>query len=143
MAKDPKVASDEEEIIRRRDDVAYLPSDEPVTAETRRALADSRLRALAFSLSTDQSKRDGAHEIDDTELLRYLLDSLAPDRRVELEVILRGDARAFGRLMTLRSAFYSRIDTRDRNRADDPKNPPPYRRPVGRTRRRGSAPIQR
>jgi hypothetical protein len=127
MAKKPQDGMDEEEIIRRRDGVGGAASDEPLDAGARRALADARLRALAFALGSEQSPRPGA---DDTELLAYLLDTLPEQRRLTLEGALRGDARMFGRLVTLRGAFNSQTDKRDRQRADDPARKIP-RRTVG------------
>jgi hypothetical protein len=122
---------DEAEIIRRRDGVAAGASDEPLDSNARRALADARLRALAFSLIAEQGAGPEAREVDDTELLAYLLDILPEDRRIALEEVVRGDARAFGRLMTLRTAFNSQTDPRDRRRADDPSRNIP-RHTVGR-----------
>jgi hypothetical protein len=78
------------------------------------------LRALAFALGSEQSLRAGAEEIDDTERLAYLLDTLPKQRRMALEEALRGNVRAFGQLMTLRDAFSSQTDERDRQRAHDP-----------------------
>jgi hypothetical protein len=114
MARNPRDLLDEEEIIRHRDDVPDVASDEPLSTEARRALADSRLRALAFALGAEQAAHAGAEEVADPELLAYLLESLPKERRVQLEVLLRGDAQAFGRLMTLHSALHSKADTRDR-----------------------------
>ena len=95
-------------------------SDEPLDAGTKRALADARLRALAFALRSEQRPGAEADQINDTELLAYLLDTLPEQRRMALEEAVRGDARTFGQLMTLRAAFNSQIDKRDRQRADDP-----------------------
>jgi hypothetical protein len=120
MAKKPGTGMDEEEIIRRRDDVAGAPPDKPIDSETKRALADARLRALAFALGSEQSRNTPADQTDDAELLAYLLDTLPEHRRRALEETLRGNARAFGRLMTLRAALDSQTDQRDRQRADDP-----------------------
>jgi hypothetical protein len=119
MVKSPKNIADEDAIIQRRDDIGAA-SDKPLDAEARRALADARLRALAFALRVQQNAPAGCGETDDVELLEYLLDMLPADRRLALEEQLRGNAREFGRLMTLRSAFGSRTDRRDRQRADDP-----------------------
>jgi hypothetical protein len=146
MAKKPQGGMDEEEIIRRRDGVAGPTSDRPLDADAKRALADVRLRALAFALGTEQGtrtgadeaeaderlravafalgieqgSRTGADEADDSELLAYLLDMLPEQRRMALEEALRGNPGAFGRLMTLRAAFNSQTDQRDLQRADDP-----------------------
>jgi hypothetical protein len=139
MAKLPKNPADEEEIIRLPDNSAEVSSDEPLSSEMRRALAEARLRALAFGLGAEQAVRDEEAqfpsvardlrtgqsarrevELDDVELLGYLLNQLPVHRRVELEGLLRGDEQAFGRLMTLYSAFQSPTDGRDRRRADDP-----------------------
>lgn len=120
MAKKPQSGMDEEEIIRRRDGIAGPASDDPLDADAKRALADARLRALAFALSSEQSPRAVTEEIDDTELLAYLLDALPEQRRIALEETLRGNPRAFGWLMTLRNAFSSQTDKRDRKRADHP-----------------------
>src|SRR5262249_43357332 len=95
----------------------------------------ARLRALAFALGAEQEVRallpasalgteqdvwGNAAEVDDEELLAYLLDQLPAHRRVELEGMLRGDAQAFGRLATLHSALYSKKDERDQHRLDYP-----------------------
>jgi hypothetical protein len=120
MAKKPGTGMDEEEIIRRRDGVAGAPPDKPLDGEAKRALADARLRALAFALGSEQSQSALTDQTDDTELLAYLLDTLPEHRRMALEEALRGNARAFGRLMTLRAALNSQTDRRDRQRADDP-----------------------
>src|SRR5262245_16829220 len=118
MAKNPTNQLDEAEIIKRRDDVGgNLP--EPLDLTARRSLADARLRAFAFALGTERRANDGPGELEDTELVAYLLDALPEDRRQVMEETLRGDARAFGRLMELRSAFGSQPDERDRGRADD------------------------
>jgi hypothetical protein len=108
---------DEEEIIRRRDGVAS--SDNPLAPDDRRALADARLRALAFALGGEQSARGEAGEVSDTDLLAYLLDGLAPDSRQRLEHAARGDGHIFSRLMTLRSALDAQPDQRDRRHAED------------------------
>jgi hypothetical protein len=120
MAKKPQSGLDEEEIIRRRDGVAGGASDEPLDANAKRALTDARLRALAFALRSEQRPRVGEDQADDSELLAYLLDILPEQRRTALEEALRGNADAFGRLMTLRAAFSVQTDKRDRQRADDP-----------------------
>jgi hypothetical protein len=120
MAKKPQDSMDEEEIIRRRDGVAGPVSDEPFDADAKRALADARLRALAFALGTEHGVRARADETDDSELLAYLLDTLPEQRRMALEQALRGNPAAFGRLMTLRAAFSSGTDSRDQQRAYDP-----------------------
>lgn len=108
---------DDEQIIRWRDDVASAAPGELPDSNARRALADARLRALAFSLAAEQDTRNGA--ADDAQLLAYLLDTLPPDRRMTLERTLRGDAAAFERLITLRAALNSQTEMRDRDRADD------------------------
>ena len=131
MAKKPQDGMDEESIIRRRDGVGGGASDEPLDTEAKRAMADARLRALAFALGSAQSPRVGAEELDDSELLAYLLDTLPEPRRTALEEALRGNADAFGRLMTLRNAFSSQTDKRDRQRTDDPTRHIP-RHTVGR-----------
>ena len=120
MAKKPRSGIDEEEIIKRRDGVAAAAPDQPLDIDTRRALADTRLRALAFTLGTKRDSQARAAEIGDADLLAYLLDMLPEDRRTALEEAFRGDAAAFGRLMTLRTALNSQADKRDRHRADDP-----------------------
>jgi hypothetical protein len=119
MAKKPRSGMDEEGIIRRRDGVASAPPDEPLDSDAKRALADARLRALAFALGSEGSPSAPTDHADDTELLAYLLDTLPEHRRMALEETLRGNARAFGRLMTLRAALSSPTDKRDRQRADD------------------------
>lgn len=120
MAKTPKNNMDEEALIRRRDGVADQHSEQPLDSDTRRALADARLQALAFSLGAPRSATGEQREIEDAELLAYLLDLLPSDRRLLLEDAVRADAHAFGRLMTLRSTFNSETDKRDRQRANDP-----------------------
>jgi hypothetical protein len=120
MVKKPPSDTNEEEIIRRRDGIAGSASDKPLDADAKRALADARLRALAFALGSEQRPRAAADEIDDTELLAYLLDIVPEHRRTALEDVFRGNADAFGRLMTLRAALNSQTDKRDRQRADDP-----------------------
>ena len=110
---------DEAEIIRRRDGAPDTTLNEQLDADARRALADARLRALAFALSASQTN-PGTTDLDDTELLAYLLDTLPEDRRTAIELALRGNVRAFGRLMTLRSAFNTQTDKRDRKLADHP-----------------------
>lgn len=107
MAKNTKNSLDEVEIIRRRDGVVGATPLGPLDAHARRELTDSRLRALALSLSIDQTSHD-ADDPDDTELLAYLLEMLPEQRRREVEIAIRGNARAFGRLMTLRAAFNTR-----------------------------------
>ena len=131
MAKKPQDGMDEEEIIRRRDGVAGAASDEPLDADAKRALADARLRALAFALGSEQRPGAEADQTNDTELLAYLLDTLPEQRRMALEEAVRGNARTFGQLMTLRAAFNSQTDKRDRQRADDPVRKIP-RHTVGR-----------
>jgi hypothetical protein len=130
MAKKPHSGMNEEEIIRRRDGVTAAGSDEPLDSDAKRALADARLRALAFALS-EQRQSAVADQTDDAELLAYLLDTLPEQRRMVLEEALRGNARAFGRLMTLRATLSSQTDKRDRQRADDPAREIP-RHDVGR-----------
>ena len=100
MAKSPKNPLDEVEIIRRRDGVADTTPDGQLNGHVRRALADSRLRALAMALNVEQTSHD-ADGPDDAELLAYLLDMLPEQRRNELEIAFRGNARTFGRLMQL------------------------------------------
>ncbi|MBO0757881.1 MAG: hypothetical protein J2P54_18705, partial [Bradyrhizobiaceae bacterium] len=117
--KKSQSGDDDEQIIRLRDDVASAVPGEPLHSNARRALADARLRALAFSLGAEQDTQNGADKADDAELLAYLLDTLPQDRRMSLEQTLRGDAKAFERLITLRAAFNSQMDMRDRDRADD------------------------
>lgn len=119
MPKKPKKL-DDEEIIRRRDTDIDGASDERLDADARRALADARLRALAFALGSEQSTVDKKQAINDTDLLAYLLDTLPAERRLQLEQALRGDAHAFGRLMTLRATFNSPTDRRDRQQAENP-----------------------
>jgi hypothetical protein len=131
MAKDPKNILDEEELIHRRDDVAYDSSADSLSTESRRALADARLRALAFALEAEPSRHGEDVKLDDSDLLAYLLDSLPPDRRLQLEGGARGDAALFGRLMTLHSALNSATDRRDRSQADNPARKIP-RRTAGR-----------
>jgi hypothetical protein len=120
MARKPKSGLDEQEIIRRRDGVTGAASDEGLDGDAKRALADARLRALAFALSPERSGNAEADQTDDAELVAYLLDALPEQRRIALEEALRGNTRAFDRLMTLRAAFSSQTDERDRRRADDP-----------------------
>jgi hypothetical protein len=115
MAKTPKSSMDEEEIIKRRDGVA---SDDLLAPEDRRALADARLRALAFALGVEQNAREEAGELSDTDLLAYLLDILSPDGRQRLEHAARGDRHILSRLMTLRSGLDARPDRRDQHRAE-------------------------
>jgi hypothetical protein len=131
MAKKPQGSMDEEEIIKRRDDVEAANPDRPLDIGARRALADARLRALAFTLGAKQDSQGRAAEIGDADLLVYLLDTLRDDRRKALEEAFRGDAAVFGRLMTLRAALDSHVDQRDRHRADDPSRKIP-RHTVGR-----------
>ena len=100
--------------VDRADGLERLRAD----ASVRRALTDSRLRALALALGADQSGVSREEDLEDTELLAYLLDVLPQDRSLALDNVLRGDARVFGRLMTLRSAINTRIDPRDRHWAD-------------------------
>jgi hypothetical protein len=131
MAKKLQGGMDEEEIIRRRDGVAGAASGEPLDSDAKRALADARLRALAFALGSEEGSSAKADLTDDAELLAYLLDTLPEHRRIALEKDLRGNARAFGRLATLRAAFSSETDKRDRQHADDPTRKIP-RHTVGR-----------
>jgi hypothetical protein len=116
MVKNPNGSMDEEEIIKRRDGVA---SNDPLAPQDRRALADARLRALAFALGAEQSAREEADEVSDTDLLAYLLDALAPDGRQRLEHAARGDSHIFSRLMTLRLALDQQPDQRDRRHTED------------------------
>lgn len=120
MARKPESGMDEEAIIRRRDDVPGEAFDEPLDAFTRRALSDSRLRALAFALGDAEGQKQEAEQIGDSELIAYLLDTLPEQARIALEKSLHGNARAFGRLMTLLLAFDTPTDKRDRQRANDP-----------------------
>jgi hypothetical protein len=116
MANKPEQEIDEEELIRRRDGVSDSAT---LDVHGRRALADARLRGLAFALGSGPSA-EGAEDIEDVELLDYLLNDVPEKRRTELEKLLAGDAVAFGRLMTLRSGFDSQMDRRDREQADHP-----------------------
>jgi hypothetical protein len=111
---------DEEEIIRRRDGVIGAAHDEALDSDAKRALADARLRALAFALGSEESRNAEAGQTDDSELVAYLLDTLPEHRRMALEEALRGNARALGRLMTVRTALSLQADKRDRQRANDP-----------------------
>jgi hypothetical protein len=131
MFKKPRGHMDDEQIIKRRDGVTVATSGEQLDPNARRALADARLRALAFALSAEQGPRDGEAKTDDADLLAYLLDVLPQDRRMQFEVALRGDAAAFARLITLRAAFNSQADKRDQDRADHPSRKI-RRRTVGR-----------
>jgi hypothetical protein len=70
MANDPKDILDEQEIVRRRDDVADDASDEPLSTASRRALATARLQALAFALGNEQGQRRENVEIDDSRRLK-------------------------------------------------------------------------
>jgi hypothetical protein len=115
MAKTTKSPLNEAEIIRRRDGVA--DTSKPLDAPARRMLADARLRALALALDLDDRGQDGDYP-DDTELLAYLLDTLPDQRRQEVELSVRGNARAFGRLVALRTAFNTHLDKRDRSQAE-------------------------
>jgi hypothetical protein len=127
MAKKPTNIMDEEAIIRRRDGVADPASDTSLDADSRRALADARLRALAFALGDELSTAEPG-EFDEADLLAYLLDTLPEDRLLMLDSALRGDARAFGRLMALRSSLSAQTDRRDRQRADHPARNIPRRK---------------
>ena len=124
MADKPKNSIDEEAIIRRRDgaaDAATHGASDALDADSRRALADARLRALAFALGPQErhpAREPAGH--DDADLLAYLLDTIPADRRATLEDTLRGDAPAFERLVALRTALGSAADARDRGQADHP-----------------------
>jgi len=117
MAKNTKNQLNEVEIVRRRDGV--VDTTEPLDAPARRALADARLRALALTLNVNEISQGGDYP-GDTELLAYLLDTLPEQRRHEVELAARRNARAFGRLVALRTAFNTHIDKRDRRRAEHP-----------------------
>jgi hypothetical protein len=119
MAKNTKNPLSEVEIVRRRDGV--VDTTEPLDASARRVLADARLRALALTLNINEVGQGGDYP-DDAELLAYLLDTLPDQRRHEVELAVRGkgNARAFGRLVALRTAFNTHLDKRDRRRTEHP-----------------------
>jgi hypothetical protein len=117
MARNTKNPLSEVEIVRRRD--AVVDTTEPLDASARRVLADARLRALALTLNINEVGEGGDYP-DDAELLAYLLDTLPDQRRHEVELAVRGNARAFGRLVMLRTAFNTHLDKRDRRRAEHP-----------------------
>src|SRR5688572_15874416 len=116
MAKKPEQRFDEEAILRLRDGITN--SEQPLAPEALRALADARLRALAFALKPKQEPSEAPSMVDDTRLVAYLLDLLLPDQRHELEQAIIGDRQAFSRLAELRVAFDRPTDKRDRNHAD-------------------------
>jgi len=89
---------------------------------------NARLRALAFALGAERSGAGGGVEIDDSDLLAYMLDSLPRDRRLQLEGTARGDVGLLGRLVTLYAALNSPTDERDQVRADDPARKIPRHR---------------
>jgi hypothetical protein len=103
------------EIIWRRESVADNSPQAPLDRDTRRALAEARLRALAFALTPEQPSIKGAVPIEESDLLAYLLDDLTPDRLDELERALRGDATSLDRLMNLYGALTCASDSRDQN----------------------------
>jgi hypothetical protein len=127
MPKSAKNRLNGVEIIKRRDGVAAIIVDEQLDAESCRALADARLRALAFALGTRRGSFTGAEDLQDAELLSYLLDILPEGRRMELETVFRGNARVFGRLVALRSAINTPMDERDRHWAEHPLRKIPRR----------------
>src|SRR5262249_6946695 len=127
MPKSTKNRPDEAEIIKRRDGVADIIVDEQLNADSRRALADARLRALAFALGTHRGSFIAAEDLQDTEFLPSLFDFPPGARRVELETVSRGTARLFGRLVALRSAINTQMDERDRHWADHPLRKIPRR----------------
>lgn len=98
MAKKTKSPLNEVEIIRWRDGVIDATPLGSLDAHSRRALADSRLRALALALKVDRTSHR-ANDPDDAELLAYLLEMLPEQRRRKVEMAVRGNARAFGHLM--------------------------------------------
>jgi hypothetical protein len=122
MGKNIKNGFDEVEIIQRRDSAVDARFVRPLNARGRRALADARLLALALTLPTgpDAGKASrGVHDDpDDTEILAYLLDELSDTRRNELERSVRGNARAIGRLMKLRTALNPVADKRGLHRTE-------------------------
>jgi hypothetical protein len=118
ITKNPKTTMGDEEIIQRRDRVDNSPH-EPLDGEERRALADARLRALAFALKPDKSPVEGSSPIEEAELLDYLLDNLPPGQLDELEGRLRGNTALFRRLINLYSALTSRANSQDRRHVDD------------------------
>ena len=117
MVKKPGRGIDEAGIIRHRDGVADARSDIPLDSDARRALADARLRSLAFALNAEQSQSAKSEQPGDIELLAYLLDTLPEHQRIALERKLRGNVGAFGRLMTLRVALGAETEKRDLQRA--------------------------
>jgi hypothetical protein len=119
MAKRPKGGLSDEDILSLRDDVAHPDRAQSLAVPgARRALAESRLRALAIALS---GKGASQHHVDvpqDDELLEYLLADMPEDRHRELESQLRGNPRAFERLVKLHELTSSHVNHRDLQHAD-------------------------
>jgi hypothetical protein len=114
MAKTPKGGLSDEEIVRLRDDAAY--TDRLVSLGVpgaRRALAESRLRALAIALSGTVAAQPHPAVPGDDELLEYLLADMPDYRRRELESRLRGSPLAFERLVKLHELTSAHLNRRD------------------------------
>jgi hypothetical protein len=122
MAKDPKRGLSDEDIVRLRDDAAYAGRAQVLgSPEARRALAESRLRALAITLTGKDASQPDPGVPNDEELLEYLLADIAEDRRRGLESRLRGNPRAFERLMKLHELTSAHVNHRDLQHADMPE----------------------
>lgn len=122
MAKNPKRGLSDEDIVRLRDDAAYPGRAQALgSPEARRALAESRLRALAISLTGTGAAQTDDRMLNDDELLEYLLADMAEDRRRGLESRLRGNPRAFARLVKLHELTSAQVNHRDLQHVDMPE----------------------
>lgn len=122
MAKDPKKGLSDADIVRLRDDAAFPDRAQALgSPEARRALAESRLRALAISLTGTGAAQTDDRIPNDDELLEYLLADVDEDRRRGLESRLRGNPRAFARLMKLHELTSAQVNRRDLQHVDMPE----------------------
>lgn len=119
MAKHPKRGLSDADIVRLRDDAAYPDRAQALgSPEARRSLAESRLRALAISLTAKGVAGPQAGVPNDDELLEYLLADMAEDRSRELESRIRGNPHAFERLVKLHELTSAEVNHRDLQHAD-------------------------
>ena len=97
------------------DDIVAFRDDVPTSSEFRKALqrdckmllalANARLLALALSLQAESDQDAKWPLAPDEELISYLLNTLPDHKRRELEADLKGNPRAFKRLLELHHAL--------------------------------------
>ena len=104
---------DSSEVIRIRDGEQQSESVDKGSPHRRRELAQARLLGLTISMAGRAAvEKPGAIPTDD-ELLRFLLGEMEAEEALRFEGHIRGNRRAFARLLSLRRMLNARADSRN------------------------------